>query len=218
MVGSLWAGIPWRWNPVQGGDYKGRPAQVLVFTNNATKLYAESIPVNWAGGEDVTDARMEEWISLEGDVAHVRFRFRWNGGIDHPPAHQELPAVFVDYALPKLVHYAGTAPWTGAALTNSVPGWPNESRNIDECWAAFVDQRDWGLGVYVPGQTRITTYRHPGKPGPTGGGCSYFAPVSTMTITNRFDFSYDVYITIGTVDEIRGRFAAVRAARQKASK
>ena len=27
--GSKWVEKPWRWNPVQGGDYKGKPARVL---------------------------------------------------------------------------------------------------------------------------------------------------------------------------------------------
>jgi hypothetical protein len=31
----------------------------------------------------------------------------------HPPTHQELPAVFVDYALTDLVYYKGDEPWKG---------------------------------------------------------------------------------------------------------
>jgi hypothetical protein len=108
--GSKWGDKPWRWNPVQGGDYKGRPAKLLDSKVTADSLYVKSVPVNWAGGEDVEDCRMEEWITLEGELAHVRLRFSYNGTEAHPATHQELPAVFVDYALADLVCYQGEKP------------------------------------------------------------------------------------------------------------
>ena len=36
--GSDWNGKPWRWNPVQGGGWRGEPARTLAFTNTATTL------------------------------------------------------------------------------------------------------------------------------------------------------------------------------------
>ena len=227
--GSDWNGKAWRWNPVQGGGWRGEPARTLAFTNTATTLYAKTLPKHWATGADLPEVVMEEWIELRDRVAHIRFRMSYtearagdlqspsaaqrkptDGGYKppaQPPAHQELPAVFVDFALTNLVYYKGDAPWTGGALTRRVPGWPNEyDKQLTENWAAYVDARDWGLGVFVPGTTEMTFYRNAGKPGPTGSGCSYLAPIRTLAITNGFKLEYEVFLTIGTVSELRGKF------------
>ena len=207
--GSLWAGKPWRWNPVQGGDYKGKPAKLLEVKETEGTLYLRSIPVNWAGGQDMDDCRMEEWIELTNQVAHIRFRFTYRGKESHPPTHQELPAVFVDHALANLVYYTGDKPWTGQPLTKDRPGWPNESRKPSENWAGFVGDDGQGVGVLFPGTDLITTYRFAGKDGPDGGGCSYFAPIRTMAITPGLVFEYSAYLTIGTAEEMRARFKPI---------
>jgi hypothetical protein len=207
--GSLWNKKPWRWNPVQGGDWRGNASKLLELRHTATNLYARTQPKHWASGADITDAVMEQWLELRGEVAHLRFKFTYAGATNHPPHHQELPAVFADFALTNLVTYTGNAPWTGAAVTRRVPGWPNEYTRMDESWAAYVDGSDWGLGVFVPSVTELTCYRHPGAPGPKGAGCSYFAPIKTMAVTNGFTHTYDVYLTIGKLDGIRERFQRI---------
>lgn len=208
--GSLWVEKPWRWNPVQGGDYKGKPAKVLASKATADTLHVRSIPVNWAGGEDIEDCRMLQWISLHGPVVKIRYRFVYRGKDEHPAVHQELPAVFIDYSLPDLVYYDGSEPWTGKPYKKDQPGWPNESRGTTENWAGFIGEDGRGVGVYFPGTDRITTYRYPGPPGPEGGGCSYFAPIRTMAITPGMDFSYEIHLTIGSAAEMRERFAEIR--------
>ena len=205
--GSDWNGKPWRWNPVQGGGWRGEPARTLAFTNTATSLYAKTLPKHWATGVDLPEVVMEEWLTLTNRVGHLRFRMTFSGPTNHPPAHQELPAVFADFALTNLVYYQGTVPWAGGPLARRAPGWPNEYvKGLTENWAAFVDERDWGLGVFFPGTTDLTCYRAPGKPGPAGSGCSYLAPIRTLAITNGFRLEYEVFLTIGTVGELRDRF------------
>lgn len=207
--GSLWGEKPWRWNPVQGGDYKGKPAKLLEVKEAAGTLYVRSIPVNWAGGEDVDDCRMEEWITLADDVARIRFRFTYSGKETHPPTHQELPAVFMDLALSDLVYSSDPNAWTGKPITRERPGWPNEYRKVTENWAGFIGPDGRGVGLLFPGTDQITTYRHPGPTGPKGGGCSYFAPIRTMSITPGLVFEYDVYLTIGSAAEMRERFKPI---------
>ena len=207
--GSMWAKKPWRWNPVQGGDYKGKPARLLETREEKGSLYVRSIPVNWAGGQDLEECRMEQWITLSDKVGRVRFKFTYRGTDSHPAVHQELPAVFIDYDLPDLVYYKGDKPWTNDELSKDQPGWPNESRKVTEHWAGFTGADGRGVGVLFPGTDRITTYRHPGKPGPTGGGCSYFAPIRTMAISPGFTFEYSIYLTIGSAGEMRARFMPI---------
>lgn len=207
--GSMWAGKNWRWNPVQGGDYKGRPAKVLEHKSSEKSLYVKSVPVHWATGLDITDSTMEQWITLSGDIAHIRYRFTYQGKKAHKPRHQEMPAVFVDYALPNLVFYNGKKPWRNDKVARVVPGWPNERHKTTEHWAAFVDDKDWGVGVYTPGTSVMTCYRYKGKPGPKGSGCSYFSPIRTLAIKNGTVLEYDVYLTIGNVVQIRSRFKKI---------
>ena len=211
--GSKWVEQPWRWNPVQGGDFKGKPARVLEAREEGSGLYVKSVPVNWAGGQDVEDCRMEEWIKLEGKVATIRFRFTYSGNEEHPPAHQELPAVFIDHAFPDLVCYAGEKPWTGEALSTRQPGWPNESCTATEEWAAYTGPDGRGVGVYFPGSRELTCYRYAGEDGPKCAGCSYFAPVRTMQIKPGFVHDYTIHLSIGTAKELRERFAEIRKKR-----
>lgn len=210
--GSRWAGKPWRWNPVQGGDDSGNPAKVIEHRHTETTLYVKSTPRHWAAGYDVTDSAMEQWISLEGDVAEIRYEFTYKGELNHRARHQEMPAVFVDYAMPNLVYYKGDKPWTGDAVSSIVPGWPNEHHSRTEEWSAFVDETDWGIGVYTPGTGDITCYRHTGlrDAGPKGSACSYFAPVRKLAITSGVTVVYEVYLSIGKVDAIRNRFYKIR--------
>ena len=207
--GTRWNEQEWCWNPVQGGDWRGNPGKLLEEKRTETTLYTKSTPRHWSGCVDVPEVVMEQWIEMEGEVAHLRYRFTYHGEVEHPAKHQEMPAVFVDHALTNLVFYAGEQPWTGGELTRIVPGWPNERHERGECWAAYVDDQDRGLGVYTPGTPEMTCYRFAGKPGPEGGGCSYFAPIRTLAITPRLELEYDVYLTIGSVEEIRARFAEI---------
>ena len=148
-------------------------------------LVSRSVPKHWASGADIDDAVMEQHITLTNALSHIRYSFSYTGTVTHPPAHQELPAVFVDAAYTNLVYYGGPKPWTGDALTRAVPGWPNEGKKTTEHWAAYVNGADIGVGVFTPGTGSLTCYRFEGnrKTGPSGAACSYFAPLRTFAIT-----------------------------------
>ena len=212
--GSMWADKPWRWNPVQGGDYKGHPAKLLNLMASRTTLYAKSEGIHWASGTPLPEVILEQWITLTGRLAHVRFRMTYSGTNSHPKCDQEVPAFFVEPDLKTLVLYDGARPWTGAAPTRSQPGWPNESRRMAENWAAYVDKDDFGVGGYVPVATNLTCYRF-GDDQREHGSCSYFAPLVRFAITPSFKFEYDLYLALGTTDEIRKTFSAIHEASMK---
>ncbi len=203
--GSLWNQKPWRWNPVQGGDWQGSPAKLIELNATETQLTSKSFGKHWASGEDLDNVLFEQTIKLTGKVAHIHFKMTYSGDVTHPAHHQEIPAVFMAPDLNTLVHYSGDKPWTNADLSRSVPGWPNEHRQIDEHWAAYVDDNNFGMGVYVPIAKEITCYRF-GNGNPKQGSCSYFAPVTSFSITPGLVFEYDVYLAIGSPQEMRARF------------
>lgn len=207
--GSIWGKKPWSWNPVQGGDYKHNAAEVLELTSDRTTLRARIRPRNWAGGELLADCEMEETIRLEGRVVLVKFGFRYSGPDTHPSRHHEVPATFVNPAYGTMVIYQGDQPWTGGALTRSQPGWPNEHRKIPEGWAAWVNDRNTGIGVFAPLAKELTCYRF-GSSSKAKGACSYFAPVVSFPITPGLHFEYEIALALGTPEQMRAEFARLK--------
>ncbi len=208
--GSLWNKQPWRWNPVQGGGWRHEPAQVLELKPEMASLYAKTMAKHWATGADMPDVIFEQWIVLTGKVAHVKFRMTYSGTNSHPNIHHELPAVFVEPQYDTLLVYQGTNAWTGDAVHRSKPGWPNESRKFTEHWAAYVNTNNFGVGAFVPVADELTCYRF-GDGKREHGSCSYFAPLKRFAITPGLKFEYDVWLTIGSADEIRVRFSSIRS-------
>jgi len=207
--GSLWNKKPWRWNPVQGGDWRGHGAAVLELRIETNSLYAKTLPKHWASGADLPEVVMEEWISLTGKVAHVRFKMTYNGKLAHPNTDHEIPAFFAQPDLDTLVLYDGKKPWANAPVNRSQPGWPNEGRQMTEHWAAYVGKDNFGVGAYVPVADNLTCYRF-GDGKVEHGSCSYFAPLIKFAITPGKVFEYDLYITLGKSNEIREAFQQVQ--------
>ena len=213
--GSKWNGAAWRWNPVQGGSWQGKKARVSYKNIKEDEITIVTVPMHWATGEELTECSMKEFIRLEGDCAHIRYTFT-NTGKTHKARHQEMPAVFCDYDLGTLVYYSGKQPWTGGTLTRVVPknlsdGATNQYATRTEEWAAYVDSSDHGIGAYTPGTKDMTYYTFGHGPGGAAKpSCSYFAPIRTLAVTKDLNLVYDVYLTIGSLDQIRSRFQALK--------
>jgi hypothetical protein len=208
--GSLWAKNPWVYNPVQGGSYKGEDARTLEFRKSRDELHAKIEPLHWASAKPCPEAIMQEWITLDGPVARIRMRMEYSGPTQQRNAHQELPAMFVDFALPHLMFELD------GKLVKHAPvdlGKDLKPENIryDTEWLAFVDDDGFGIGIHTPGTDQAVTYRHRGNgsTGPDGSACSYVAPVRTMQLKKGTVVDYHFHLTIGTLDEIRRRFAGL---------
>lgn len=202
--GSDWNGKRWRYNPVQGGDWKGTAANVTEFKAvSPAELYAATQPRHWANGRLLEECLMEQWITLKGPLAHLKYRFTYSGKSSYKPHHQELPAMFVDASYGTLVFCEGE-PWKSAPLTRKQPGEKNEYVKFTEPWLAWVNARDSGIGVLAPKCGMATCYRVPGP-----ASCSYVAPLETFALTPGLVFEHEVWLTAGSLAEIRGRFAEV---------
>jgi hypothetical protein len=206
--GSLWNKQPWSWNPVQGGDWQGNPATVFELKSGKDHLYARSQAKHWASGAELTEVVFEEWITLKGNLAQVHFKMSYSGTNSHPRRSHEIPALFCEPDLDTLVLYPGVEPWQQKPLSRTKPGWPNEARVMGEPWAAYVDKHDFGIGACVPVAKQLTCYRF-GDGKPEHGSCSYFAPIIDFAITPGTVFEYDLFLTIGQVDEMRATFRGI---------
>ena len=196
--GSTWAEKPWLWNPIQGGDYKGKPAPVLERKIEKDKAYVKSVGVHWASGEVLSDCVFEEY----------------SGNAEHPARHQELPAFFANGGMTDLYFYDGKKPWTNDTpkVRKDLKEVRNEYAKPTENWAAYIGADGRGIGLYFPASDEITYYRceHPDK-GETGVACSYFAPISTLSIKPGFTFEYEIFVKIGTLKEIREKFYSLHS-------
>lgn len=206
--GSNWNGKPWVYNPVQGGNWKRKASRILDFKRDRTKqtLYAKVEPLRWSSGVACPEAIMEQTITLNQSVARIHYRMTYTGEDQSVVKSQEMPAVFVDAQLQQLVYVEQ------GELKRRVPKWPNEPGRSTQHWVAYVNDRDWGIGIYTPGTDRFTCYRAKGngQTGPAGSACSYVAPLRRFSLQNGLTVEYDVYLTIGSLSDIRKRFAALR--------
>lgn len=206
--GSVWGKKPWVYNPVQGGSYKGEDAKTLDFKITGTELYAKIEPLRWASAQACPEAVMQEWITLDGAVAKIRMRLDYTGATQKSNAHQEMPAMFVDYALPHLMFEKD------GKLVKHKPVDLGKDLKPEQIaytgnWLAYVDDKNFGIGIHTPGTGNAVTYRHRGNgsTGPDGSACSYVAPVRRLQLTEGLVVDYEFHLTIGTLDEIRARFA-----------
>lgn len=210
--GSLWNKQPWRWNPVQGGDWKGNGAKLLELKAKPDSLFAATLPKHWASGDDLKECRMEQSLRIDGPLLLVKYKFAYTGDKKHPLADQEIPAIFVQPEFDQLVIYSGDKPWSGDDVTKSKPGWPNEFKPMTENWAAYLNADGFGLGAHVPKAKKLTCYRF-GDGDAKKGACSYFAPLVQFAVepgslpgVPGFVFEYDLAVTLGTLEQIRSRF------------
>ncbi|PQO27587.1 hypothetical protein C5Y96_18845 [Blastopirellula marina] len=204
---SKWVDKPWVYNPVQGGSYQNQPSKVTEFRSNDKTLFAKITPRNWAGGQLLDEVTMTETISLEDYFAKIEFQMNYAGNKTHKPRQQELPAVFVHAEYDTLVTYTGNSPWTGEELHRRKPSFPNESVTMNENWVAYVNQDDIGIGLYVPGIEKATCYRYQ----EANSACSYVAPIKEFALTPGLQHQYTVYLTCGSIEQIRLRFKVLHA-------
>lgn len=210
-----WAGLGW--NPIQTGDCRSNPSQVIEHRNKGRELYVKCIPMQWPLDKVAGDCIFETWTRLEGPVIQMRFRCT-NQRLDqtvYRPCAQELPAVYTISKLSRLMSYTGEHPFTGAALTQVSNDWhapwPWTRFTATERWAALVDDSNWGLGVFkddggefhggIHGDARTDDPKH--------GSTAYVAPIHRESFDYNIVYEHRTSFMIGQLAEIRRRFNAL---------
>jgi len=212
------------WDPVQAGDRYGHGSPVLVAHADTDSIYTETQPNEWypdnkGGGPHTpisTDTRIKQWISFvagQPRVVRVHYRITHNGGDTHANSFQEFPAVYVDLRFNRFVYYDGAAPWKNDSLrsviANKNPRGP--LLYMAEDWAAFVNDSDIGLSVYVPHQYHYGLTRNfSGTSGPTGSGTNYYRPATYFSLGPNAVIEGDVYLVVGDYHAARASIYALR--------
>lgn len=205
--GSTWNGDQWRFNPVQAGSWENQKSNVnYVKLINDRTVKTSVTPRNWAGQELLKNCLIEATISLSNAYVKIHYKLTYNGTEEHPPYHQELPAVFLDRSFDTLVYYNGSRAWTQDSLSYDKPqGTESPSKGrLPEKWVAYLNsQTKQAVGIYSPNSEQFTAYRV----GPDGSqaksDCSYVAPVGTYAIVPNQKLEHEVYIVVGDLESIR---------------
>ncbi|MBE7100084.1 MAG: hypothetical protein E7364_00555 [Clostridiales bacterium] len=127
------AGGYWPYNPVQAGDCKSNPGQIIDYEVNKAKgyIYVKTRAMDWAYGDtskggyeygSTTKSYMENYYRLNADgTVYVNNSFvDWNGFTDMDKCDYqlvELPALYPVQTLNYFFTYDGASPWTGGSLT-----------------------------------------------------------------------------------------------------
>ena len=202
---------PWPWNPIQVGDAYGNSATVDAIFNDGQSIYVKTIPLLWDMNNETAECYLETWIQLNKNTVRVQNRLTSHRSDDKwsvAPRGQELPAVYTIADLFRLKTYEGPEPFTRGPLSeiqNSGPPWASWGmKQGTEKWAALVNEELWGVGVYNKDTELFTGGFH----GSRGGGefdnsTGYISPLRTVALEKRDSFTYEYYLIVGTLDEIR---------------
>jgi hypothetical protein len=210
-----WRGLGW--NPIQTGDCRMNPSQVVEHRNDGRELYIRCIPMQWPLDRVPGDCVFETWTTLEGPVVHMRFRCT-NQRADHTfyrACPQELPAVYTVSTLSRLISYTGDMPFTGAP-TGVVSNdwhrpWPWTAFKATERWAALVDARGWGLGVFKDdgGEFHGGIHGDGRTDNPKDGSTAYLAPIHRDHLDHNIVYEHRTEFMLGNLEEMRRRFNAM---------
>jgi hypothetical protein len=200
----------WPWNANGAGDYAGNPATVLSFQNDGTTMYVKNRPFQWALVNVPCDCFTETWITLEGNVAKVRYRLtnQRSDLTQYPARDQEIPAIYTTSILYRLATYSGQAPFSNDAvsMTPMAPNSAGSALSATENWAALVNDSGWGLGLYSPGSYYWGRFFY-GAPtdggGPFDNATAYVAPHPIEVLDHNIVYDSTVFFILGTVQEIR---------------
>lgn len=141
-------GIPWSYNPVQGGNIShfdpetgavikgGEASKVIDYRITADQIYVKTRPLDWGkNSEDypdsyVTDSYMEAWYTFENGMIKTTCRFVDYSGYPSNTTTQEYPAL---YTIEPLNHFVYNETTDATAWDAASIAWQTEGMvNIEE--------------------------------------------------------------------------------------
>ena len=215
------------YNPVQGGDGRGRDSRIIDFIIEDDYIYVKAQPLDWPMNNSLTPSYMENKYVVKDEYIEVFNRFTDFSGWTHPVLDQELPAVYTVNCFDTFVWYDGGKPWTGDALS-TITDWSNVDPNTNksshyiqlkepntETWFAMINgEAQYGLGIYVPNVDRVLTMRYlsgqKGSNDAKGNPCSYISPLNRIAFKSFEPIEYSYLMVAGNLEEIREVFTQNR--------
>lgn len=210
----------WRhlgWNPIQTGDDFKNASRILSHENDGKQIHLTCVPLQWPLNNIPGECTFDSWLELDGAVVKARARLTntRSDTTQYPARLQELPAVYANAAFPRVVSYTGATPFTEgevSVLPKSETKHPWTFWTGTECWAALLNEHDYGLGLVTPGRVHFTGGLA-GRPGPNdthGSSTGYLAGQGLEILDHNIVYEFRYELVLGTVQEIRSRAASHR--------
>ena len=212
-------GNVWPYNPVQGGDLYNHRSKIVAISRAENSVTVVSRPLDWGKKDSLTYAYYTNTYTLQGDLIRVDNTVIDFSGFPNPVTTQELPAFYTISALKNFVYYSGGKSWTGDSLTykTDLGFWGTDpacslglSPDNTEIWCAWVDENDYGVGLFTPNVEWLKAgrYQYNGSTHSKADATNYVAPVSNLALIPYKPICYSYLIGAGTVDELRAAFTA----------
>ena len=212
-------GTVWPYNPVQGGDLHNNCSKIVAVECTDTAITVVSRPLDWALNNTPTFSYYSNTYTMMDELVRVDNTVLDFSGFPNPSHTQELPAFYTISALGSFVHYGGSDPWTGGELSyarelgfwgGSPDGYFNLSPDNTETWCAWVDENDYGVGLYTPNVELLVAgrYKYNGDTRSRANPTNYVAPVAYLALKPYTPISYSYLLGAGTVEQMRAAFTA----------
>ena len=224
--------VVWPYNPVQGGDSHANFSQLVDVQYTDTEIYVKVRPMDWAKDGEVTRNYMENTYAIRTDSVYGEYVEVGNTDTDFSGyAHnnvrdQELPAYYGITPLGRLATYKGASPWTESSYTYTdtldfwSPGTSDNRFNATENWIAWLNEDNWGVGLYVPDVKSMVCGRFEysvdrddiGLDPSIADRCTYAAPLGQFSMESYTSFSYTYYLKVDYLVYTRALFYALHDA------
>lgn len=208
------------WNPVQAGDIFGNWSKTVEFKNDGKVMYSRSVPLQWALNAEPCDCTVETWIELNENTAKIRHKLT-NQRTDRTQynAHvQELPAIYTNAPLRKIMTYSGDKPFLNDAATQITPDKANTNAyfHANENWAALLRDDNWGVGIWQPDGYYFAgaSFNFPGGTNELAPSAGYLSPLKGEILDYNISYEYSYVLIVGSLGQIR-QFAYQQNATQK---
>lgn len=222
--------VAWPYNPVQGGDMYQNLSQLVDVQFTDTRIYIKVRPMDWAKSGSITPFYMENVYEILEDPLYGEYvsvtnkSTDFSGYVHDNVRDQELPAFYGITPLGRLAAYKGGEPWTDKSISydDNLGFWsPGTSANrfrATENWIAWLNEDDWGIGLYVPdvenmlvGRNEYTVDMSNIGVDPSGAvSCTYTAPLGKFSMPTYDSFTYRYYLKLDNVTYSRALFQSLR--------
>ena len=246
----------WQWhtllyNPVQAGSAGDKQSQIIDYTISDSEIWVKTRPQEWFFDNTLSDSYMENRYTLQDGVLLVSNRFinfsGFTGTENLPLRMQEMPAVYIahplNYFYCETTHgvirdnnintMSTSAKTTATEVMEGKYHYALDGEIVPNEWIAYVNDKDFGLGLYMPNATAYLAARN-GTPSQYDDEYShavspihdlskykyypsaytfnygYLCPNVAMTITEYTPVEYGYAIYVGQVTEMRAYFAQLK--------
>ena len=242
----------YKYNPVQAGSAGDKQTQIIDYELSDRRIYIKCRPQDWFFDNTQTDSYMESTYAFDkGGSLIVTNRFtnfaQFMGMEETAACGQEIPAVYIVQPLnhfycetaegiindPNLSPIPASTSTRKVSLLQKVEGdywYQLPASTVLGDWVANVNDKGFGLGMYIPNMERFSAsrgwkttsytlfYNHYYDnniydlrgmeyiPSAYADNYNYFSPAVTRRMVDFVPFEYSFALYIGRVEEMREQF------------